>query len=111
MKAGTVAEQLRRWIADSGQPVGGRLPTDSELATRHGVGLNTVRRAVGMLVAEGVVVRRQGSGTYVAAVPAGSRRTVGVLVPSTSYHYPKVIEGIERALTAAHVGVMLASST
>ncbi len=111
MKAGFVADQLRRWIADGNLPVGGRLPTEPELAARYAAGLNTVRRAVATLVAEGVVVRRQGSGTYVASLPpVGSRRLIGMLVPSTSYYYPKVIEGVERTLSAAGAGVLLASS-
>ncbi len=111
MKSEFVAERLRRWIAAGRVPVGGRLPTEPELATRYAVGLNTIRRAVATLVEEGVVVRRQGSGTYVASVPPlANRRLIGMLVPSTSYYYPKVIEGVERALTAAGVGVMLASS-
>lgn len=38
------------------------------------------------------------------------RRFVGVLVPSTSYFYPRVIEGIERVLTTAGVRVVLSSS-
>lgn len=111
MKSAVVADRLRHWIADGNLPVGSRLPTEPELAAQYGVGLNTIRRAVAMLVTDGIVVRRQGSGTYVASLPpSGSRRLIGVLVPSTSYYYPNVIEGIERALTAAGAGVMLASS-
>ncbi|GAA0804893.1 GntR family transcriptional regulator [Spirilliplanes yamanashiensis] len=108
-----LAEVLRRQVADGQWPVGGRLPTEPRLAAEHGVGVNTVRRAVGLLVAEGVVERRQGSGTYVVRRPrpaSAGRRLVGVLVPSTSYYYPRVIEGIERTLTAAGTGVVLASS-
>ncbi|MEV0622033.1 GntR family transcriptional regulator [Nonomuraea sp. NPDC050404] len=111
MKSEWVASKLREHIADEHWPIGTRLPTEPELAATHGVGINTVRRAVGILVDEGIVVRQQGSGTYVAARPAPTgRRLIGVLVPSTSYYYPRVIEGIERALTAAGAGVILASS-
>lgn len=113
MKSALVAERLREEIASGRWPVGMRLPTEPHLAETYAVGLNTVRRAVGILVAEGVVDRRQGSGTYVTAIPArsaGSGHLVGVLVPSTSYYYPRVIEGIERVLAAAGAGVILASS-
>ncbi|MFE4634485.1 substrate-binding domain-containing protein [Streptomyces sp. NPDC056773] len=106
-----VAEKLRQRIADEGWPLGTRLPTEPELAESYAVGLNTVRRAVRILVDEGIVVRRQGSGTYVAGLPlTPRRRLLGVLVPSTSYYYPRVIEGIERAATAVGAGVILASS-
>lgn len=111
MKSEFVARQLCERILHEGWSVGTKLPTEPELAESYGVGLNTVRRAVGILVAEDVVVRRQGSGTYVASLPpAPRRRLLGVLVPSTSYYYPRVIEGIERAATAAGAGVILASS-
>jgi DNA-binding LacI/PurR family transcriptional regulator len=113
MKFRLLAERLRQQISDGDWPVGGRLPTEPQLAAVHAVGVNTVRRAVGLLVAEGIVERRQGSGTYVAQRPLATstgRRLVGVLVPSTSYYYPRVIEGIERELTAAETGFILASS-
>lgn len=111
MKSEFVAEGIRRRIADERWTIGTKLPTEPELAQSYAVGLNTVRRAVGLLVDEGIVVRRQGSGTYVASLPAAQRRRLlGVLVPSTSYYYPRVIEGIERAATAAGAGVILASS-
>ncbi|WP_354637624.1 PLP-dependent aminotransferase family protein [Kitasatospora camelliae] len=49
---------------------GARLPSSRDLIARHGVGPVTVSRAIAQLAAEGVVVTRPGSGTYVAARPA-----------------------------------------
>ncbi len=46
---------------------GEAIPSESALAERFGVSVGTVRRAVGELAAENVLVRRQGSGTYVAS--------------------------------------------
>jgi len=115
MKLHAVADSLRSEIAGGTLPVGARLPTEPELANIYQVGINTVRRAVALLVEEGIVDRRQGSGTYVLDVPANhapgaSARSVGVLVPSTSYFYPRIITGIERAFSAQSVNVLLASS-
>ncbi|WBQ03911.1 GntR family transcriptional regulator [Kribbella sp. CA-293567] len=113
MKFRTLAHQLREQILTGRWAVGDRLPTEPELARTHQVGINTVRRAVDLLIDDHLVARRQGAGTFVLAVPADSalqRRFVGVLVPSTSYFYPKVIEGIERVLSAAGVRVILSSS-
>lgn len=114
-KARVLADQLRAQIRQGRWQPGARLPTEQELIALHGVGLNTVRRAVRTLVAEGLVRRRRGSGTFVeesvAAAGLGPRpRFVGVLVPSTSYVYPRVISGVERVMTAAGVQVILASS-
>jgi GntR family transcriptional regulator len=45
-----------------------RLPTEAELAEMFSVSRTTVRAAVGALVARGMVVRRQGMGTFVNQV-------------------------------------------
>ena len=47
-------------------PPGTALPAEMELARELGVSQGTVRKALDALTAEQVVVRRQGSGTYVA---------------------------------------------
>lgn len=46
---------------------GDRLPSSRDLIARHGVGPVTVARAIALLAAEGAVVTRPGSGTYVTA--------------------------------------------
>lgn len=49
---------------------GDRLPSEAELCERFGVSRITVRRAVDELVNEGMLVRRQGVGTFVAVPSA-----------------------------------------
>jgi GntR family transcriptional regulator len=57
-------EQLRGEISAGRYRDGMRLPTESELVARHGLSRQTVRRAFQDLVAEGVVYRVPGRGTY-----------------------------------------------
>jgi GntR family transcriptional regulator len=56
-----IAEQLRGEINRGRYPAGSRLPSESELAARHGVARGTVRQAVAALSAEGLVGSRQGA--------------------------------------------------
>jgi GntR family transcriptional regulator len=60
----TVREALRDEIAAGRYRDGVRLPTESELVARYGVSRQTVRRAFVDLVAEGMVYRVPGRGTY-----------------------------------------------
>ena len=60
---------------------GSLLPSESELATQFHVSRMTARQAVQNLSTEGLVVRRQGSGTYVAEHPL--HRKGGVLFSFT----------------------------
>ncbi|MET9552274.1 GntR family transcriptional regulator [Streptomyces sp. NPDC006645] len=98
-KTHRLADDLRRAVAELRWPAG-KLPTEQQLARDQAVSVNTVRRAVDLLVQEGLVYRRQGSGTYISASPAvGTGYTIGVVVPSLTYYYPRVIAGIERELS------------
>lgn len=67
---------LRAEVA--GLPPGERLPTSRDLVRRYGVSPVTVARAFALLAAEGAVVTRPGSGTFVAprrARPEGAGDT------------------------------------
>lgn len=50
-------------------PAGSQLPPETELAERFDVSRATIRGALSTLAADGLVVRRQGAGTFVTAVP------------------------------------------
>jgi GntR family transcriptional regulator len=44
---------------------GDLIPSEADLAAQHGVAIGTVRKAIDQLVAEGVLERQQGRGTFV----------------------------------------------
>lgn len=111
LKFRKMAGQLRTEIRTGAWVAGAKLPTEQELARRHGVSLTTVRRALEDLAEEGLVVRRQGAGTFVAGQQPpvrGDGSVVGVIVPDTTLYYPKVLKGIEETLAAAGARLMLA---
>jgi len=58
-------DDLVRRIADGEWGPGDAIPTEAELNQAYGMATGTVRKAVDMLVAEGVLTRSQGRGTYV----------------------------------------------
>ncbi len=62
-------EFIEREIAERRIPSGGRLPTERDLVGRSGQSRTAVRRALGMLEAEGRIVRHVGRGTFL--VPGG----------------------------------------
>jgi GntR family transcriptional regulator len=62
-----IADHLRG-LVDAGRP-GDRLPSDAELCTAFGVSRMTARQAVDQLLAEHLVVRHRGLGTFVAEHP------------------------------------------
>jgi len=106
-KARHLAGELRRGIAELRWP-GGKLPTEQQLAREQGVSLNTVRRAVDLLVQDGLVYRRQGSGMYIASSDTGP--LIGVAVPSMTYYFPRIIVGIERELAKQGAQMLLRST-
>ena len=71
-----ILDDIRRGVWKAGE----KLPTESELAERFGVSVGTVRRAMGGLEDEGVISRREGSGTYVRTYKGtGSRNPFHII--------------------------------
>ena len=60
-----VAGVIRQRINDGEYAVGAKLLSEDELAAEFSVSRATIRQAIGELVVEGLVTRKQGSGTFV----------------------------------------------
>ncbi len=66
-----IKELLLRELGSGKWLQGERLPTEATLANELGVAVGTLRKALAGLEQEGVLERRQGSGTYVAEGHSG----------------------------------------
>ena len=58
-------EELETSIRNGVYKPGDKIMTEAEMAREYGVSLTTVRKAVGSLMEKGLVVRKQGKGTFV----------------------------------------------
>lgn len=75
-----VIDQLRHAVAGQEWRIGDRIPNETVLVEKFGVGRNTVREAVRALAHAGILEVRQGDGTYVRAtseVSGALRRLCG----------------------------------
>jgi DNA-binding GntR family transcriptional regulator len=76
-----IAESLRRQILDGELRAGQRLPPERELCEHFRASRITIRRALEILADETLIVRRQGSGTFVSHKPS---RKIPLLNTNTS---------------------------
>ena len=91
---------LRKDIVRGEYPMESKLPSIRTLAEKHGLCTNTVNTAIAMLVNEGIVTVRKGSGTYVTRAPRKSRM-IGVLMfdfTSSTRVDSAILEAIQRDL-------------
>lgn len=71
-----------RQMIDTGKlPSDGRLPTERDLAAELGCGRRTVRRALDALEADGLIWRKQGSGTFAGQPPDPAGILAAEIVP------------------------------
>lgn len=60
-----IKNTLNEWIVNREYSPGERLPSEHELSLHFGVNRLTVRRAIALLTQEGLLIARQGEGTFV----------------------------------------------
>lgn len=58
-------DELAQQIADNRWRPGEAIPTESVLSSEYGLSVGTVRKAIDMLVAERILERQQGRGTFI----------------------------------------------
>lgn len=75
-----LTDHLREYLLAQ-HDVGGQLPTEESLMQMYSVSRSTVRRAIQSLVDDGVLVRRQGKGTFVARATPKIVHSIDRLAP------------------------------
>lgn len=102
---------LREMIASGELAPGSRMPPEAQLCDRLGVSRGSLREAVRMLGALGVIESRHGSGTYVSPLEAeniiGALRLTVDLMPFDGlldlYELRRVLEAHASSQAAAHL--------
>lgn len=82
--ANVVRARLLATIEGDGLPADGRLPTERELSDSLGIGRRAVRSALESLLAEGLIWRRQGKGTFAGQPPDKTQRLAAEIVGDTN---------------------------
>jgi GntR family transcriptional regulator, arabinose operon transcriptional repressor len=108
-------QQLKSYIIEMIESqelkAGDRISSENELAARFEISRSTVRQAVGELVSEGFIIKKQGQGTFVNKMQKliyGRARTIGVITTYLDdYIFPAIIRGIDGVLSQNGYNIML----
>jgi LacI family transcriptional regulator, galactose operon repressor len=114
----TALVAMLRSAIEQGVYTSGRLiPSERELSSSEGLSRTTVRRAIQLLVDEGVLYRVPGSGTYVGRAaplttePPQEHATIGLILPTLANPYfGELVTVIEREATRADYQLLLGQS-
>lgn len=83
--ANVVRARLQGMIEKGRLPSDGRLPTERELSESMGVGRRAVRSALETLLAEGLIWRKQGKGTFAGQAPDKTQVLAAEIVGETNF--------------------------
>ncbi|MCD7724097.1 MAG: GntR family transcriptional regulator [Clostridiales bacterium] len=96
-----VAAKLAEIIARNLEKGVYKLPTEAELSRQYKVSRQTIRSALALLHAKGIIVSRQGSGSYATGLSEdNARNTIPILVANhQEYIYPHLLTDIRSSLS------------
>lgn len=95
-----IIEYIKKKISEGSLKDGDRVPSENALTKKFSVSRDTVRRGFKELEEEGVLISVRGSGTFVRVRKyINSNRIAVVTTYVENYIFPKIIMGIEGALS------------
>lgn len=96
-----IARELELWLR-RGPEAGQKLPTEAALCRQYACSRQTVRSALAVLEEKGLILRRQGSGSYpTQAASASSRQIALVLSDKEEYLSPALVRSARKAAAQA----------
>ena len=95
--AGILRSELQQQVRQGSK----RLPTEAVLSERYHMSRQTVRHALQLLEEEGLIVRRQGSGSYIRSTGAdsGVRQIAVVTTFLDDYIFPSILHDVQNVLS------------
>lgn len=109
-----IVDWAKKTIEERGLTAGDRFFSEIELCDMHDVSRQTVRQALSMMESEGIIWRKQGSGTFVQTPGRDlSKRSPSVGLISTyfsDYIFPSIVTGIESVLAKNNITMQLATT-
>lgn len=111
----TIAADLRNKIASGSFSELDVLPTESAICQKYQVSRQTARQALSVLVKEGLIERRQGSGSRIlknAKTAGDSRRTTVAVVTTyiSDYIFPSILREAEKVFSENNCTPLLFST-
>jgi ABC-type glycerol-3-phosphate transport system substrate-binding protein len=85
-KSAQLREDLGRAIRDGDLAPGDRIPSNRQLAAQYGMSHVAVGQAISQFVDDGLIVKRHGSGTFVAQHPTGETGTLRIYDGASTMH-------------------------
>lgn len=111
-----VEQKIVGWLSQGDFTYGDRLPTEHRLMEMFSVSRTTVRRALQLIEAKGIISRSQGSGTFYALKNTdrpqpGAFKTIGIInFFFMDYIYTEIVRGIEEEANRAGYTLFIANS-
>lgn len=103
-------EQLKEDMASGKIKPGDKLPSENELSARENISRHTVRKAFSILEQEGYVEAIHGKGTFCVQRMrhTGNSKNIAVVTTYISdYIFPRLIQGMDKVLTAQGYSIIL----
>ena len=103
-------EDLKNKILNSEIKSGDKLPSENELSAKYNVSRQTVRKALSILENAGYIYAQHGRGTFCSDMVHHDHHSKNIAVVTTylsDYIFPRVIQGIDTALTKEGYSIIL----
>lgn len=105
MKYKEIADDLRSAIHSGRYTKEQKLPTEQELGTLYRVSRQTIRQSLSLLLQEGLIEKRQGSGTYLSSrvlSPASVSDHIAIITPfANDATFPSILWDMQSVFSAS----------
>ena len=103
-------EELKQSILSGVIKPGEKLPSENELSARYQISRHTVRKALSILINEGYIEAEHGRGTFCSQRMGHMKNSRNIAVVTTyisDYIFPRLIQGMDKVMTANGYSIIL----